>query len=431
MKPSFQSFKAITFALAIASLAASAVSAEEVHLQLLSTGAIPKLGGYMPQRLELSATKPDGITKLPADLSAPLYGELKLGPAESPRTFFVVLDEPDGKPSRLFVDANGNGDLTDDDATEWTAKPGTNSDGTVLTMYMGGANVKLPYDNQDQNLHIGIYRFDKKDPQRAELAKYLFYYGDYARVGEITLSGKTYQALLPDSMTTGDFRGPQLSDHPHPPASILIDVNQDGKFSQAFESFPIAKPFNIGGTTYEISGLTASGGTFALNKSSQTVEETKPMAALSAGHLALPFDVKTTDATEVKFPETYKGKVVLLDFWATWCGPCVGEMPNVSAAYDKFHPKGFDILGVSLDQKGDGEKLAAFTNSHSMPWPQIYDGKFWQADIAKQYYIQSIPHAFLVDGDTGKIIAEGNDIRGESLAPAIEKALANKSAGTK
>jgi peroxiredoxin len=429
MKPSLQSFKAITFALAVASLATCAVSAEEVHLQLLSTGAMPKIGGYMPQRLELSTNKPDGIKKLPGDLAAPLYGELKLGPAESLRTFFVVLDEPDGKPSRLFVDANSDGDLTDDAAAEWKGEPRPGSGGIELTMYMGGSNVKVPYDGKDEDLHIVMYRFDKKDPQRGELAKYLFYYGDYARTGEITLSGKTYQALLPDSMTTGDFRGQPLSDHPHPPASILIDVNQDGKFSQSFESFPIAKPFNIGGTTYEISGLTASGGTFALNKSSQTVEEIKPMATLTAGHTALPFDVKTTDTNEVKFPETYKGKVVLLDFWATWCGPCVGEMPNVTAAYDKFHPKGFDILGVSLDQKDNGEKLAAFTKSHSMPWPQIYDGKFWQADIAKQYYIQSIPHAFLVDGDTGTILAEGDDIRGDKLAPAIEKALAGKTAG--
>jgi hypothetical protein len=61
-----------------------------------------------------------------------------------------------------------------------------------------------------------------------------------------------------------------------------------------------------------------------------------------------------------------------------------------------------------------------------MPWAQIYDGKFWQAAIAKQYGIESIPHAYLVDGDTGMIVAEGNAIRGEKLAPAIEKALARK-----
>jgi hypothetical protein len=61
-----------------------------------------------------------------------------------------------------------------------------------------------------------------------------------------------------------------------------------------------------------------------------------------------------------------------------------------------------------------------------MPWPQVYDGKYWSAEVAQKYYIESIPHAFIVDGDTGTIISEGDSIRGENLAPAIEKALAGK-----
>src|SRR5688572_15539552 len=73
----------------------------------------------------------------------------------------------------------------------------------------------------------------------------------------------------------------------------------------------------------------------------------------------------------------YKGKVVLIDFWATWCGPCIAELPTVLAAYKKYHSKGFEIIGISLDRPDSLQKLKDFAKEHDMPWPQFYDGKFW------------------------------------------------------
>src|SRR2546430_16768994 len=131
-------------ALAFGVLAAVPAAAEEVKLKLVPTGAMPKMGGYMPQRLELSEQKPAGITKTPAGLSAPLYGAIKLGAAEHPSTIYLAVDEPDGKSSRLFVDSNGNGDLTDDPPAEWKGRPGQGG----LTMYMGGANVNVSYGSE-------------------------------------------------------------------------------------------------------------------------------------------------------------------------------------------------------------------------------------------------------------------------------------------
>src|SRR5262249_23091530 len=128
---------------------------------------------------------------------------------------------------------------------------------------------------------------------------------------------------------------------------------------------------------------------------------------------------------------SYKGRIVMLDFWATWCGPCLGELPHITQAYKQFHTKGFDILGVSLDQPDMAEKLAAFTKEKEMPWPQIYEGKFWDVSLVKLHGITSIPFAMLVDGDTGEVLASGNELRGPQLLTAVEKALSKKGLGVR
>lgn len=117
----------------------------------------------------------------------------------------------------------------------------------------------------------------------------------------------------------------------------------------------------------------------------------------------------------------YKGKIVLVDFWATWCGPCVGELPNVLKAYEKYHDKGFEIIGVSLDEKE--ETLKTFLKTKGMAWPQYFDGKGWQNKLAGAYGIMSIPSAYLLDGQ-GKIVAKNEELRGDGLDGALAKLLA-------
>ena len=108
--------------------------------------------------------------------------------------------------------------------------------------------------------------------------------------------------------------------------------------------------------------------------------------------LALKF--KATNDQEMDL-EKLKGKVVLVDFWATWCGPCVKEIPNVRAAYEKLHPKGFEIVGISFDS--DRKKLDVFVEKEKMPWVQYFDGKGWGNEFGKKFGINSIPAMWLVD----------------------------------
>ena len=94
-------------------------------------------------------------------------------------------------------------------------------------------------------------------------------------------------------------------------------------------------------------------------------------------------------------------------------------------------PKVLKFSSLSLDQENAAGILAKFVKNHKMLWPQIYDGKYWDSTIARRYAVHSIPHAFVLDGDTGLIMAEGDDARGQKLATAIEGALAAKKTSAK
>lgn len=122
--------------------------------------------------------------------------------------------------------------------------------------------------------------------------------------------------------------------------------------------------------------------------------------------------------------DDYKGKVLLVDFWATWCGPCRAELPNLVQVYKDYHAKGLEIVSISLDfaDRVDKDAYIEWIDEHEMNWRHTYDGEGWATPLVKRYFVSGIPAAFLV-GPDGSLVATGDDCRGENLAKNVEKAL--------
>lgn len=117
----------------------------------------------------------------------------------------------------------------------------------------------------------------------------------------------------------------------------------------------------------------------------------------------------------------YKGKLVLVDFWATWSQPCQAELHNLLATYGEYHDNGFEIIGVSLDE--DEDQLQKYAKTNYMSWPEYFDGKRFQNQLAVKYGITTLPANFLIDG-SGNVI--GTNLFGNDLPLAVARALAKR-----
>lgn len=113
------------------------------------------------------------------------------------------------------------------------------------------------------------------------------------------------------------------------------------------------------------------------------------------------------------------GRVVLLDFWATWCAPCLAEIPSLRRATERFGDRGFLVLGVSLD-RGERRDLESFLHRQGIDWPQVHDGRGVDGPLARRFRVTAVPRTFLVDR-TGRIV--GIDLKGEVLLAALPALL--------
>lgn len=141
----------------------------------------------------------------------------------------------------------------------------------------------------------------------------------------------------------------------------------------------------------------------------------------AVGELALEFTQADTLGKPVKL-SSLRGKYLLVDFWASWCGPCRAENPNLVSTFRKYKDKGFQVLGVSLDKPGAKERWLQAIHDDALTWTQVSDLQFWNNAVAKQYGIQAIPQNLLLD-PTGKIVAK--NLRGEALDKKLASIYTN------
>ena len=139
---------------------------------------------------------------------------------------------------------------------------------------------------------------------------------------------------------------------------------------------------------------------------------------VAVGDTAPDFVGKSLDGQEVRLSD-FSGKAVLLDFWATWCAPCVAELPNVHRVYERFGKDGqFAVIGISLDD--DEQLVRRFVRRRELPWPQIVAGPADRNPLAKQYNVTGIPATFLIDAH-GRVVAK--DLRGDALERELAKLI--------
>lgn len=142
-------------------------------------------------------------------------------------------------------------------------------------------------------------------------------------------------------------------------------------------------------------------------------EKMEGLQSINVGGFAPDIDLTAPDGKTIRL-SSLKGKYVLLDFWASWCGPCLAEVPNVKAIYDTYKDKEFEVYGVSLDDKKDAWEKAI--EKHGLNWVHVSSLKGWECPVAKRYNVTGIPKMFLLDKE-GRIVA--TDLRGEALKEKV------------
>jgi len=370
----------------------SSAGAQTSALTLDQKGAIKARLGYFPVQLKLSDVKPSQITKEPSYRAKPKYGIIHVG--NGPKSDFVfALDEPADADFKIYIDKNRNGDLTDDGDGAWNTKrtKGRVMYG-VMDVTLRASYGTATHETGSSDYSLGMYRF----PDLPSLITYR----ETSRNGRITLDGKGHRAILVENDADGIYSKttlPSVKVADARPLWLLVDLNDDGKLVQV----DARGPFKLAGKAYE-ARVSADGFNLTLTPTTKAVAEApKPAAApalLKAGIPAPSFVAEKWGGGNLSLAD-YKGKVVILDFWATWCGPCQKSMPHVEKVYKQLQGQDVAVVGVCVWDDRDAYKEWVPKNQSKYSFQFAFDpaGRAATNIAAKLFNVSGIPTTYIID----------------------------------
>lgn len=385
-------------------------------LKLEPTGAVEARLGYFPVQIKVGPERPASVKKEPAYAATPKYGTIKVG--NGPKSDYVIaLDEPEGGTFKIYIDKNRNGDLTDDGDGAWSAKRegerpiyGTMS----VTFRASYGNAKKETGSAD--CAIAFYRFVRTGENP------LLCYRQSARTGEIAIEGVKHKVRLVENDADGVYNKKPGAGRP---VWLQVDTKDDGSFASG--SVDARAPFKLGDQAYEAK-ISDDGAKISIKKTNKPVIEPKapppPKPLLKEGTVAPDFTAEKWGGGELKLSD-YKGQIVILDFWATWCGPCMKSMPHVEKVYQAVKDQGVAVLGVCVwdDKKPYEAWIPANKDKYSFQFAFDPAGRDSSKSIAgSKFNVSGIPTTYIIDKE-GKVAAAivGYDDNDKRVEEALKK----------
>lgn len=379
--------------------------------------------GFMPSGFELTLEKPAAIIKEPTYKGKPKYGAFRLGNGPKSVTCFAI-DEIQGEQGSLYIDLNQNGDLTDDNTGKWDSvkeADGVLQNESRITLH---ASWGTPLKEKEGGSYT-LYVYRQQGTMRMGGTKIT------ARSGNVEIGGKTYNILLAENESDALFTVAKMTDRTRRPVQLFIDLDGDGTFKGVQETvdgkkrflreeFYLDKPVQIGEAWWDVSpNISGSVLTFTPTSApgapvpQPSASEVKEL--LKAGVLAPDFAVQTPKGAPIRL-SAFKGKVVLLDFWATWCGPCIASMPGLQKIYKQVKSKGVVVFSVNVfDEKEPFDAWIAKNAGEVYDFTFAFDpaGRDEKKSVAAaKYNVSGIPTMYVIGRD-GKIksaiVGSGNE----------------------
>jgi|Deesub1362B_J571_1020462.scaffolds.fasta_scaffold00174_31 thiol-disulfide isomerase/thioredoxin len=364
--------------------------AEEIKVSLAPVSA-PELGEWASGKLafRLYPSLERSLEREGPEPAMSLFGVLALGEVEYPLMFAVLSDNT----PYLAIDFDR------DDV--FGAAEGAR--GTPLTEKEWFWHLRFTVHNRPYELSV-IW---------PEGRGFLFLVSQTPMKGEFELDGTKRTLVLIDANVNGNYNDEV--------DFYAVDVDGDGVLhgeAGGHELFALTEAFTVGGRSFKLAEVAADGSSLTL----VPTEYVPPKVPLYIGAPAPSFSFVGLKGREVSL-EALRGKVVLLDFWASWCLPCVIATPKMKAIYEAYHDRGLEIIGINLDISR--EQALAFIDHFELPWPQHWDGKGYDGELVRLFRVEAIPTLYLVD-QGGRIRGKWLGLVEEEVRQKIEELLGSK-----